>query len=392
VREIQRVIYEIDSMLYRVFRRFVFRFLYILFTFLPINARKITILSDSKEEMSDNFECVYNELRKTNNDLQYFILLKRSVDKKKTYKEMLLLAYNIATSKIILIDDYYPMIYPLKIRKKAELIQLWHAVGAFKKFGYSRVGKPGGPLKTYKDHKNYTKAIVSSEKVRSHYAEGFGIEIEKVIPTGIPRTDIFFNEEFKKQKKASLLSKYPFLENKKVILYAPTFRGSGQQSAYFPFDQLELEKINDSLKEECIFIVKMHPFVREEIKIPTEYSNTIFDFTNQEQINDLLFITDILVTDYSSVCFEFSLLNKPIIFYCFDLDEYKEARDFYTPFNEFAPGPIVQDCDALLLEIERSIENTNINQFEFTSKYFDHFDGMSTQRVVRVIEQILLEE
>ncbi|MFK4998737.1 CDP-glycerol glycerophosphotransferase family protein [Bacillus sp. N9] len=92
----------------------------------------------------------------------------------------------------------------------------------------------------------------------------------------------------------------------------------------------------------------MHPFVKDKIEIPKEYQNAVFDFTNNESINDLLFITDLLITDYSSVCFEFSLLNKPMIFYCFDLEEYTRSRDFYTPFRDFAPGPICRDINDLV--------------------------------------------
>src|SRR5690606_19582101 len=325
-----------------------------------------------------------------NNDLEYYILLKSSVTEKKTYKELFQLAYNIATSKIILLEDYYPLVYPLKIKKNSELIQLWHAVGAFKKFGYSRSGKPGGPLVTSRDHRNYTKVIVSAESVRPFYAEGFGVPMENVVPTGIPRTDIFFDNEYKRKISEMLYRKYPFIKNKKVILYAPTFRGNGQQSAFFPFKQLDLVKIYNALKEDCIFIIKMHPFVKDRIDIPDEFKHVIFDFTHsKENINDMLFITDILVTDYSSVCFEFGLLNKPMIFYCFDLEEYTAARDFYTPFKEFVPGPICTNSNELIDSINVLKKENTLDQSHFTSKYFDHFDGKSTKRVTVMIEKIL---
>ncbi|MFK4998738.1 CDP-glycerol glycerophosphotransferase family protein [Bacillus sp. N9] len=84
--------------------------------------------------------------------------------------------------------------------------------------------------------------IVSSKKVRSNYADGFGVDIKKVIPTGIPRTDIFFKPSYKEKAGNMLNNKYPFLKNKKVILYAPTFRGDGQQSAYYPYNQLNFKK------------------------------------------------------------------------------------------------------------------------------------------------------
>lgn len=379
-----------ESLIYRVYKKFAFRLFYYVFsTILKVNDKKISFLSDSNEVMRDNFEFVYSELKRRNIDLEYFIMLKGSVKDQKSYKEIFLLAYNLATSKIILLDDYYPMIYPLRIRKNAELIQLWHAVGAFKKFGYSRIGKPGGPLITAKDHKNYTRVIVSSKYVRPFYAEGFGIDIDKVVPTGIPRTDIFFDENYINKKREELLNKHPFLNDKKIILYAPTFRGNGQQSAYFPFDQLDLKKVYEALDEDTVFIIKMHHFVKEKVQIPIQYSNAIYDFTDLEKINDILFISDLLITDYSSVCFEFALLNKPMVFYCFDLEEYTHSRDFYTPFQEFAPGPICRNLDELLPIMNEYCQLRTMDQRKFTNKYFDHFDGRSTDRVVQLVETLL---
>src|SRR5699024_734589 len=113
---------------------------------------------------------------------------------------------------------------------------------------------------------------VSSEGVRSHYAEGFGIPIDYIHATGIPRSDIFFDEEYKKYVRDRLFEKYPILKNKKVILFAPTFRGNGQASAYFPFHQLEQKKLYEAFGDEYIFLYKIHPFVKNELTIPYEYS------------------------------------------------------------------------------------------------------------------------
>src|SRR5699024_11595959 len=103
-------------------------------------------------------------------ELNYHFMLKNGVDDKKSFGEIVKLAYHMATAKYIMLDDFYPMVYPLKIRKNAELIQLWHAVGAFKTFGFSRLGRPGGPSPKSKNHRNYTKAIVSSDNIAKHYA------------------------------------------------------------------------------------------------------------------------------------------------------------------------------------------------------------------------------
>lgn len=372
----------------RKFKKEIFQMLYKMFCILPINHNKISILSDSKKSLSDNFQFVYDELEKRHK-YEYFFLLKESVKKRKRYLEIIKLAYHIATSKVIMLDDFYPMIYPLKIRRNADLVQIWHAVGAFKTFGYSRVGKVGGPNPNSKNHRNYTKVIVSSSEVAPFYAEGFGVDINKVVPAGVPRTDIFFDEDYKNNKKQKLYEEFPELQGKRVILYAPTFRGNGQSSAHFPMEQLDLESIYEQLDENSVLLIKLHPFVKKKISIPDEYRDKVKDFTKYPSVNNLLFITDLLITDYSSVCFEYALLNKPMIFYCFDLDEYIETRDFYIPYQDFAPGPIVHTCDEMIEKIKDFSNVDKVDYREFTDKFFEKLDGKSTERVADLIESCM---
>lgn len=368
----------------RRFKKEVFQTLYKMFSLLPINKNRISILSDSRKTMSDNFQFVYDELQRKKN-YSYYFLLKPSVKTRKRYIEIIQLAYNLARSKVILLDDFYPMIYPLKIRKGADLIQIWHAVGAFKTFGFSRIGKPGGPKPDSNAHRNYTKAIVSSKYVAPFYAEGFGIDESCVVATGVPRTDVFFDESYKQQKTKEVYEKYPQFIGKRVALYAPTFRGNGQSSAKFPKEQLDLDQIYEGLGEEDVFIIKMHPFVKKKISIPEAYRDKIFDLTKYPSVNNLLFITDVLITDYSSVCFEYALLNKPMIFYCFDLEEYISARDFYVPYEEFTPGEIVRDTDQMVRVLQNQFNHPHVDYKDFTDKFFDDLDGKSTERVTDLV-------
>ena len=126
-------------------------------------------------------------------------------------------------------DSFYPIIYAMPIRKETKIIQVWHALGAFKTVGFSRVGKPGGPNPRSLSHRNYSATITSSEFIRKDYAEAFGISVDKVYATGIPRTDSLFDDEYKSYIRKRLYEKYPQLKDKKVILFAPTFRGNGQK-------------------------------------------------------------------------------------------------------------------------------------------------------------------
>ncbi|CAN2248416.1 CDP-glycerol glycerophosphotransferase family protein [Bacillus sp. K7] len=359
----------------------LFHFAYDVFRLLPIKSNKIVFASDSRLDLTGNFEFVYEELLKREENFDFKFFLKSSIRDRKSLSELMSMAYHFATSKIIFIDDFYPIIYPLKIRKNADLVQLWHAVGAFKTFGYSRIGLPGGPSPHSKNHRNYTKVIVSSENIRKHYAEGFGVDIENVIATGVPRTDFFFDEAKKAFVKERLYTEYPFLKDKKVILFAPTFRGNGQQSAHYPFEVLDFDRLYHELKDEYIFLFKIHPFVRNDANIPYQYSDFFYDFSSFREINELLLVTDVLITDYSSVCFEYALLNKPMIFFSYDVDDYIRKRDFYYDYFDFIPGPLAKTSDQMISIIKE--EKYNFEQIDsFVHYFFDDLDGKASERVI----------
>ena len=177
-------------------RQIVYISLYKLFCiFNRLDDNKVLFLSASRASLTGNFKFVYDEIKKRKK-YEINMMLKSNLKIKYSIKQKIKLVRLISTSKYIFLDDFYPMIYALKLRKGTELIQLWHAMGAFKTVGYSRMNKEGGPSKHSLTHKNYTGTIVSSESIRKNYAEAFGISIDKVHSLGIPRTDIFFNEKY----------------------------------------------------------------------------------------------------------------------------------------------------------------------------------------------------
>ncbi len=339
---------------------------------------QVVMLSDSRESLSGNLAFIDEELKRKNYEVKYFF--KKSLKETKTLREDIQLCQLMASSKYIVLDDFYPIVYPLKIRKNTELIQVWHAMGAFKTVGFSRLGKPGGPSPNSLTHRNYTAAITSAEGIRHNYAEAFGIDLNKVHATGVPRTDIFFDEEYIKRTKQRLYSNYPVLERKKVVLFAPTFRGAGQNSAHYNFEWIDFPAIEKALGDEYVFVVKLHPFIKNTESVPTE-SEMFLDMTAEREINDLLFVTDVLITDYSSVIFEASLLNVNTVFYVPDLVEYTESRDFYYPFEKYTYGEIAENMEELLCAIKQPANNS-----EKLEAFKEHFcgacDGHATERLV----------
>ncbi len=341
----------------------------------------VLMLSDSRAELSGNLAFIDEELRKNNYVIQYFF--KRSLKEEKTLIEKKQMCKMMAESKYILVDDFYPIIYAIPLRKRTRLIQVWHAMGAFKTVGFSRLGKPGGPNPRSITHRNYTDTITSADGIRCNYAEAFNMPIENVHATGIPRTDIFFDDNYIKETKEKLYGKYPQLLGKKVVMFAPTFRGNGQNSAHYNFDWIDFAEIEESLGKDYVFINKLHPFIKNVDSVPKD-SDFFLDLTSEREINDLLFITDILITDYSSVIFEASLLNINTIFYVPDLDEYTESRDFYYPFEKYTFGKIAKNMDELIDAIQHP-KNDEVKLKKFKKHFCESCDGHATKRFVETI-------
>ncbi len=357
----------------------------LLYTYFKIttkqDSKKILFLSDSRSDLTGNFEFIYKRLQKEEYTLNKF--LKRTLKEKKTFSEKKVLMKLIAESKTILIDDFYPLIYALKLRKNTKLIQVWHAIGAYKTVGYSRMGKVGGPTSYSLTHRNYSAAITSSDSIRKNYAEAFHMDISKVYATGIPRTDIFFDKNYKKKVEERIYEKYPKLKNKKIILFAPTFRGNGQNTAYYDFSLLDFDQLKEKYKDEYVFIVRPHPFTKNLEDMPKE-DDFFISLTEEREINDLLFITDILITDYSSVIFENALLNNKVIFFVPDLEEYIASRDFYYPFEKYTYGPVCKNMKELICAIDNPKNDTKKIE-EFKEYFISSCDGNSTERFVRTL-------
>ncbi|MDD6037335.1 MAG: CDP-glycerol glycerophosphotransferase family protein [bacterium] len=352
---------------------------------------RILFTSGSRAEISGNEEFVYKRMleRGLDKDFKFFFDFRPSIDAKISFARKFRFTKLLATSDIIILDDYFPDIYKFDYDPRVKVIQLWHACGAFKSLGFERVGKPGAPPLNTRVHKCYTHMPVSSYHSALHHAEGFCIDESKFYPIGIPRTDIFFDEAYKKKMVEQMYQQFPRAKQaKKVYLYAPTFRGDNALNAYFPFEKVDFEKWGKFLKERDEYlIIKMHPFVRESVVIPEEYKDYMIDAASYREVNDILFIVDTLITDYSSIIYEFSLLNgRPMYFYAFDQKMYEATRDFYETYEQTVPGKIVKRFDDLLEALAK--EDYSKEQLEaFVKKNFTYTDGKATDRV---IDQLIL--
>jgi CDP-ribitol ribitolphosphotransferase len=333
----------------------------------------------------------FYSIRANNRLLENNLYVYGGLDKKKIFftrtlphsnKVQMKMLYYLLTNKVIVTDDYLRYLRQFKKRKGQTVIQQWHACGVFKKFGLDH---PSNDIETeIKTHSQYDHVIVSSDDIRECYASAFGLTIDKIEALGIPRTDMFFDENSKKTVLDKLYQQYPQLKDKKIVLYSPTFRESAKHRI-IPLDtKIDWESLNSSLNDDELFIINKHPIMKEDLLNGKNYSK-IIDLSNASTYA-LMFASDIMITDYSSVIFEYSLLNKPIIFYCPD----KYTRDFYLNYPDDLPGEMINNSEELIKKINSLLQNPYTENLEhFKMKYMGACDGNSTRRVVKLIESSL---
>ena len=304
--------------------------------------------------------------------------------------------YHLARSRVFIVDDYYFPIYPIRPRPGTTIVQTWHACGAFKKFGYSVLDKSFGANEVLtgrvRIHGNYDICLVSSRTAASHYAEAFRQPLERfVTDLGVPRTDVLFGAQRIAARTAALRTRYRIPDDRRVILYAPTFRGDRVSDARFS-DSLDLRRLREALGQDHVLLVRLHPFIRQGVVLGPDLAGFAIDVSDHPDINELLPLSDLLVTDYSSVIFEYSLLGKPMVFFAPDHAAYEDERGFYFDYRTSVPGPVVETTDEVAAAIRA--DRFDLERVEaFRRTWFDVADGHATQRfVTRVVEPALRGE
>lgn len=367
------------------FLLYLYKFLSII---LPVNRKKVLFLSDIRAEIGGNYTALYDELVK--NGFEVVCDFTRVKSQKVRKKRLLKRVYNEATAGFIVLEDFHKDAKWLKIRKNQELVQLWHAAGAYKKFAWSRVGT-GDNIRIIAGYEKTTKAIVSSDAIRGNYAEAYSIDIDKVYATGLPRTDMFFDEKYKASLRAKYDKKYPVLKNKKILLIAPTYRGTTLKKATYDYEQLDPVRLHEALGDDYIMVFKWHPAHYANLKKKkrkaydlTGIEEYAIDLSRERDINDLMIISDAMITDYSSVIFEYELLHKPVIYYWYDVNFYKLARGMYYDLNEYVYGKVAYNFDQLL-EAVKEMDMMEDRRKAFHDKFMNACDGHSSEKVVKTI-------
>lgn len=353
--------------------------------------KNLFLFADGRSvSMPDNMKFVYDELiSKGYKCNTHFVKDKNSTIKNTIDNIKFMYLYSRAS--VLLLTDYYMPVYTVKPRKNTKVIQLWHACGAFKKFGYSTIDLPWGMsreiMEKFPIHNTYTHTFVSSDNIRCFYAEAFNTSIDNIYALGCSRTDVYYDDNHKINSKEKLQRIIGKDNNKKVVLYAPTFRGEDVKTARND-NILDFEKLYNAIGDEYIILCKFHPFLSATFEVPKEYSDFAYNVTDELTIDEAMISSDILITDYSSLLFEFALLYKPIILYPYDLEDYLDSRGLYLDYEEYAIGDIVYNNDELILAIKNACSDYDYQKNkEFNNYFMSACDGNSTERIVsKIIE------
>jgi len=296
--------------------------------------------------------------------------------------------YHLATARLFVVDDYYLPMYVIRPRPGTMRVQVWHASGAFKKFGYSVLDKTFGAseatIEHVSIHANYDLCLVSSMHVAPAYAEAFRQPIEKFVSRlGVPRTDVLLDDTRARTAAAAVRRRYAIPDGRRVILYAPTFRGDSVVAARHP-DALDLERLQTVLGHDHVVLVRLHPFVRNGPRLARTLAGFAIDVSDHPDVNELMLVSDLLVTDYSSAIYEFSLLGRPIVFFAPDLDAYERERGFYFDYRKTVPGPIFETTDEVASYVREGRFDTE-GVAAFARASFDVADGRASARFVEEV-------
>ena len=264
----------------------------------------------------------------------------------------------------------------MKFDKDVKVVQLWHGCNTLKRFGQL---SNKGMLKELEKRANacYTHVIVSSHKMKKLHEEAFGVEPSVIYALGLPRMDILFDDkDILEAEKQEFYNMYPELRDKKLILYAPTFRDDDLEMKE---KRLDISGILKDLPKEYYLLTKYHPFICHFYK--SKDVERVIDVSNYKDLNTLLLVADVLVTDYSSIIYEYAVLNKPMIFYAFDKEVYKhQIRGFYYDYEHYVPGKIVETEEDLVESLKEVIGHTCQHEV-FVDKYLGYKDNRSNNRI-----------
>lgn len=348
--------------------KLLLKLIYSFFKLLPTNNKKIVFISRQSNNISLDFKLLSKEILKLDNNYKIVFLCNKIGNKIKDKISYIFIIirqmYHLATAKVCVVDSYCIAVSVLKHKNTLKVIQLWHSLAAIKKFGYQTLGKEYGRDRKLAEmlnmHRNYDYIISGSYAMVPHFAKAFNASEDCFKVIGSPKIDYLLNEH--KIIRKNILKKYPNVTKKKVILYVPTFRKIKKISINKIMETIDFTKYN--------LIVKSHPCKMQK------FNNGLIYDCKEFSSFELLTIADYVITDYSAISIEATILNKPVYFYLYDIEEYEEKNGLNINLYKEMEGCCYRNFKSLYKKMDTG--DYDMKQLQrFKNKYLTNQNGNS---------------
>ena len=305
---------------------------------------RFVCLSRQSDDEPIDFRLIRSFVEKNVPGYQVIIMAKKLSSPLTYIPHMLLQTVRIATSRAVLLDSYCIVVSLLGKTIKAPVVQLWHAMGNMKRFGYAALDEPEGrssqTARLLHMHEGYDCVVISSKVFIDDYVAGFNVSPEIVFESPLPKADLLTDPRYRQRRREEIERRYPELSGKKNIVYCPTFRKPSTER-----DVLALERLADCVDfDRYNLIYKPHPVSTLRFGDPRV-------FQHYDHSYDMLYAADYVISDYSSVIYEAGLMGLPVLLYIYDWNSYRMRRGLNIDLSQDVPAPASADPDVLMRHI-----------------------------------------
>ena len=348
-----------------------------IFARFPFRRRRVVFATARTPVLEGNLAFIHRAMAQRRPDLDFVFLLEPysyGWAGKLVYLARLVRGmYYVQTSGLVVVDNAYFPVHVMPHRPRTTVVQVWHAAGALKRFGLD-APVLRRPSERRFLHRHYDYVVVGGEAARVPYSTALRTPVERVLAIGSPRTDLLFDVAGMAAARERILGAHPQLRGRRVVLYAPTFRGAGEAKRAAPgFDAARLRAL---LPPDYALVLKAHPNLPEGATPTAGYDAVL---ARTEDVNEVFTVTDVLVTDYSSSIFDWALLRRPLVLLVPDLERYEHDPGMYLDYRSQMIGAQVTDTDgvaAAILADERDLSGWD----EFVRRHLAACDGRASLR------------
>ena len=370
--------------------------------FIPVDDKTVIFTSFHGRGYSDNPKAIYEEMIKDPRfkDFTFIWAIKKHKQKNIEIPDAKIVEYfsvpyfyYISKAKYWIFNYKMPMY--IEKKKNQVYLQTWHGtplkrlahdIQVDENTTFYRSGMSYEKMvETYDvDVARYNYMISPNKFCTEVFQSSFGINRERLIETGYPRNDFITNAS--DEDILNIKKKYNIPTDKKIVLYAPTWRDNSYVSSGYTFElEANFHKWKETFGDEYIVVFKPHYLIINKFADDKSLDGFLYSIDATAEINELYVISDILITDYSSVFFDYAVLNRPIYFYMYDLESYREElRGFYLDIYKELPGKIYEKEEEMLEDIKNQVyDNQRLNEF---NERFSHAQtGDCAKKVIDIV-------